>query len=300
MISPTRGPVTFLRTLTLCQENTGDGLQSVENEGVLSIMTGERRAIRYLEAGLAGLLLVSITGVGKTAPGSFPTVINQAMAVVAKITAVPLKAPTWAPNVGPSGTPIASFGHVTATTSESKTAYRVNLYYTSKTLPVNYRFIWKYTNINNSGGDYWFGGSRYSSIAGAQVAVRKNVYFWKVPKRTIPVTLRSGVRAKFWYRGPERQEQSTMAWHVNGWSVELLASGFPKSVAVSSAKGLTATVPRCPSPDGTIAVEVAPDHTLVSAMWRTGRVTETVGSVIGSTPVVDLIPSLRLWTAPSA
>lgn len=91
-----------------------------------------------------------------------------------------------------------------------------------------------------------------------------------------------------------------MAWRVKGWSVELLASGFPKSVAVSSAKGLTAMVPRCPSSDGTIAVEVAPDHTLVSAMWRTGRVTETVGSVIGSNPVVHLIPSLRWWTAPSA
>ena len=239
-------------------------------------------------------------GTAAAAPRAFPTVINQAMAVVSKITAVPLKAPTWVPNAGPSGTPIASFGHVTATTSESKTAYRVNLYYTPKALPVNDRFIWKYPNINNSDGDYWFGGARYVSITDAQVAVQtKNVYFWKVPKRTISVTLHSGVQAKFWYRGPERDEQSTMAWHVKGWSVELLASTFPKSVAVSSAKGFTAMVPRCPSSDGTITIEVAPDHTLVSAMWRIGRVTETVGSVIGSNPVVHLIPSLRLWTAPS-
>ncbi len=255
-----------------------------------------RRAVRGLGLGLTGALLIPAMGVAVAAAPPFPTVINEAMAGVAKITTVPLTAPTWAPKVGPTRTPIASIGHLTATTTESKTAYRVNLYYTSKTLPVNYRFIWKYTNINNSDGDYWFGGARHASITGAQVAVQKNVYFWKVPKRTIPVTLRSGVRAKFWYRGPERQEQSTMAWHVKGWSVELLASGFPKSVAVSSAKGLTAMVPRCPSSDGTIAVEVAPDHTLVSAMWRTGRVTETIGSVIGSNPIVHLMQSLRSWT----
>ncbi len=263
-------------------------------------MIVRRRAIRCLEAGLTAMLLIPVVGAATGAPPSFPPVINQAMAVVAKITTVPLKAPTWAPKVGPTGTPIASIGHLTASTTESKTAYRVHLYYTPKTLPVNYRLLWKYTNINNSGGDYWFGGTRHASITDAQVAVQKNVYFWKVPKRTIPVTLSAGVRAKFWYRGPERQEQSTMAWHVKGWSVELLASTFPKSVAVNSAKGLSAMVPRCPSSDGTIAVEVAPDHTLVSAMWRTGRVVETVGSVIGSTPVVQLIPSLRLWTAPSA
>ncbi len=266
-----------------------------------------RWAVRGLGLGMTGTLLIPAMGAAAAAPPAFPTVINQAMAVVAKTTTAPLEASTWTPKVGVNR--IAKLGHLTAMTTQSKSAYQVNLYYTCKSVPVNDSAVLDTANrctsgepLNLDGDDQsyaWFGADRHASIAVAESAVRTNYYFWKVPKLTTPVTLNSRIPAQFWYRGPQRQEQSTIAWHVKGWSIELLASGFPKSVAVRSANGLTASVPRCPSSDGTIVVEVAADHTLVSAMWRTGRVTETVGSNFGTNPVVHLMQSLRSWTAPS-
>lgn len=249
----------------------------------------------------------------KTIPPAFPRYVQQALAVAAKNTRVPVLGPLRIPtnmSVYPKGGTFAADAHAT------RTQYAISWWWERRAMPVNDpKIIQSSTLLGNPNQLLNIEGTHYSTRAQARAAVLKNVFnqfTQAIPKTATHATLATGITADVWRQqtlsGPRGKMSpwDNIAWRERGWLIVTAPNAVfyqdaphtqraYEAEAVTWARFLISKV-MAPMPGqlGTISVYAAGG---VRVEWQRGRIVYAVYEPYGLSPATTVVGSLYPYAA---
>ena len=274
-----------------------------------------RRRATIVSLIIGGTSLGALTLGAKATPPAFPPYVQQALAVAAKKTRVPVLGPLRIPtnmSVYPKDGTFAADVHAT------RTQYAVSWWWERRAMPVNDpKIIQASTLLGNPNPLLTIEGTHYSTRAQARAAVLKNVFnqfTQAIPKTATHATLATGITADVWRQqtlsGPRGKMSpwDNIAWRERGWLIVTAPNAVfyqdaphtqraYETEAVTWARSLISKV-MAPMPGqfGTISVNPAGG---VWVKWQRGRIVYAVYEPYGLSPATTVVGSLYPYAASS-
>lgn len=245
--------------------------------------------------------------------------MEQALAVAAKTTRVPVLGPLWIPNRTAMGSRLGpKDGTFAASLQSSRTSYAISWSYEPRALSVNNPEIAQDSTDPQHAPMLTVEGIRYPTRAQARAAVLKNVFnqFTRaIPKTATHVALATGITADVWRQRTPSGPNGTMspwnnvAWHQRGWLIVTAPNAVfyqdaPQTQrayeveAITWAKSLIPKV-RAPMPGMLGSISVQGGGGGVSVKWQRGRIVYAVYEPYGLSPATTVVGSLYPYAASS-
>ena len=262
-----------------------------------------------------------IVGMKPVSAPHFPGYTRQALRVLAKITRLPLWAPTWFPS---------PHHYVAIQVSATSNQYQMAWWFEPKALPVNSPEIMQDSRDPTDVAILSLDVHRYATSAEAHVAVAHAIFGMSAhPLTTIPatsqrVTIIPHLPGYKWFEdvlftdATHKTKVGYIAWHERGWLLvtqavspgsgtnsldegrngkPILANGVLNGGLIWTAQQFVnaVTANRLGSFGG-VSVDPAPDGAHTGAIWQAGRMVYTINADRGVSTAISAAGSMRLVT----
>ena len=267
-----------------------------------------RRRATIVSLIIGSTSLVALTLGTKATPPAFPPYVQQALAVAAKKTQVPVLGPLWIPDRAAANSRlIPAHGTFAASLQSSRTAYAISWYYEPHSLSVNNPEIAQDSMGPQHAPMLIVEGIRYPTRSKARAVVLSNIFYPKtyyaVPANARPVHLASGLTGWLWLT----KGTDDIVWQERGWTIATSApmpSLQKKSLWATQATTWAQTlVPKIMAPmPGQVGTITDNPSGGVWVKWQRGRIVYAIYVPYGLSPATTVVGSLihtrRLLTEP--
>lgn len=259
-----------------------------------------------------------IVGMKPVSAPHFPGYTRQAFRVLAKITRLPLWAPTWLP---PHHT------YVATQVSARPNQYQIDWWFEPKVLPVNSPEIMQDSSDPTDVAVLSLDVHRYATPTEAHMAVAHAIFGMSAhPLTTIPVTAQRvtiipHLPGYKWFEdvlftdATHKTKVGYIAWHERGWLLvtqavspgsgtnsldegrngkPILANGVLSGGLIWTAQQFVkAVTANRPGSFGGVSVDPAPDGAHTGAIWQAGRMVYTVNADRGVSTAISAAGSMQ-------
>jgi len=256
-----------------------------------------RRRATIVSLIIGGTSLGALTLGAKATPPAFPPYVQQALAVAAKKTRVPVLGPLRIP---PSASVYPKDGTFAVDVHATRAQYAISWWWERRAMPVNDpHIIQASTLLGNPNQLLTVEGTRYATSVQARRLVWSNVFdskmHYALPASARPVHLAAGLTGWLW----SARLTDDIAWKEHGWTI---ATSIPMpslkksqwaTQAITAAKSLISQV-MAPMPGQLGTISVYPGNpSAVSVEWQQGRTVYQVYAPYGLSRATTIVGALH-------